>query len=183
MTAATPTALPFYSPNEGGGHFYSLVWCAARFPPAESSVSARLVLRYCPSVGFSRFSLFAYGDEGDLRMYQRGPDHSSAVEAALIDAWLALGVPAFAWHLFPFEQSFASEDHERAYAGARQEVCRALYRARMQAWANNMTSGGALFLPPPDGFLPIDPFAANQENEELLRALIGREGGNVDGSP
>jgi hypothetical protein len=168
-------AIPFCSTSEGDeGHFYALAWCSGLLPEAKTSVEGRLVLRFSPSEGFSRFSLSAHDEPGKLRMYHRGPTHSLSIEAALVDCWITFGVPPFVWHLFPntTDGRFISPEHETEYRRARTELCRAVYWSRTRAWGIKIANPSPLFLPPPGGYALIDPFEENEENEELLNAMM-----------
>jgi hypothetical protein len=172
--AADPTSRPqFHLEQEEGGHFYALAWCPA-MAPEEPPVEVQLTLYFSPSPDFSRFSFFAHDGTGHCLLYHRGPDHSPTVDAALLNAWVGFGVPAFSWHLvaLPDENPFVEPMHETGYRGARHELCRSLHGIRMTAWTNKELGSEPFILPPAGGFQPVDAFAANDENAEFLRAAV-----------
>src|SRR5690348_12044362 len=103
----TTWSAPFHLEQEEGGHFYALAWCAAMVPE-KPPLDVQLTLYFSPSPDFSRFSFFAHDRRGGCWLYHRGPDHSPTVDATLLNAWVTLGVPAYAWYLsaLPPEPAF-----------------------------------------------------------------------------
>jgi hypothetical protein len=170
-------SVPFHLEQEEGGHFYAVAWCAA-MAPEEPPRPVQLTLYFSPSPHFSRFTFFAHDRAGGCWLYHRGPEHSPTVDAALLNAWVTLGVPAFAWHLFalPSVNAFAEPSHETGYRGARYELCRSLHGIRVTAWTSRELGTPLLIVPPPGGFQPVDAFEANDENAELLGAAVDEEG-------
>jgi hypothetical protein len=126
----------------------------------------RLTLYFSPTPNFSRFSFFAHDDGGHCWLYHRGPEHSPTVDAALLNAWVTLGVPAYAWRLsvLPAANAFVEPVHETGYRAARFELCRALHGIRMAAWTEHDLETEPLLMPPPGGFKPVDAYAASDEN-------------------
>jgi hypothetical protein len=174
---ADPTwTAPFHLEQEEGGHFYAVAWCAATVPK-DPPREVRLTLYFSPSPDFSRFSFFAHDEGGECWLYHRGPDHSPTVDAALLNAWVTLGVPAFAWHLCAPSprNAFVEPIHETGYRGARYELCRSLHGIRISAWSNRELETPPLILPPTGGFQPVDAFESTDENAELLGAAIEEE--------
>src|SRR5262245_40183556 len=110
-----------------------------------------MVLCFSPSVAFSRLSFHAYEGDGMRCFYLRGPEHSESIEAALLQAWAVLGIPAFVWRLAALdkESSFVGPEHETAYRRARRELCRVLYGIRLTTWVGKVANAGPSFLPPP----------------------------------
>jgi hypothetical protein len=165
-------AFPFFShETNDDGEFFALAWCPIRFL-ARNADSADLVLCFSPTQGFSRFSFHAFSAQAERELYQRGPEHSESVDAALLAAWTDFGVPAFSWKLaeIPTDGVLASGVHSSGYRRARRELCRALYPVRMRVWTMAQLKANPLVLPPADGFPLVDAFAATAENEEILRA-------------
>src|SRR5690349_20765030 len=117
QAASTNWAGPFHLEQDEGGHFYALAWCAA-LAPGEPPVDVRLTLYFTPAPNFSRFSLFAHDYKGGCWLYHRGPEHSPSIDAILLNAWVTLGVPAYAWHLFPVppsQHAFVEPIHATGY--------------------------------------------------------------------
>jgi hypothetical protein len=172
---ATWTA-KFHLEREKGGHFYALAWCTA-IVPEDPGVEVRLIIYFSPTPNFSRFSFFAFDEEGECWLDHRGPEHSPTVDAVLLNAWVTMGVPAFAWHLAPVPPAnpFPEPSHETGYRGARYELCRSLHGVRMTAWTSKDLGSPPLILPPRGGFEPVDAFAATDENAELLGAAMEEE--------
>jgi hypothetical protein len=168
---------PFHVAQEEGGNFYALAWCVAMVPE-EPPLEVRLTLYFSPTPNFSRFSFFAHDARGGRWLYHPGPDHSPTIDAALLNAWVTLGVPAFSWHLFPLPptNAFREPIHETGYRGARYELCRSLHGIRVTAWTSRELGTPLLILPPAGGFQPVDAFASNDENAELLGAAVDEEG-------
>jgi hypothetical protein len=168
---------PFHLEQEEGGNFYAVAWCAALVPEGPPR-EVRLTLYFSPSPNFSRFSFFAHDRGGGCWLYHRGPEHSPTVDAALLNAWVTLGVPAYAWHLVaqPTANAFVEPIHETGYRGARYELCRSLHGIRMTAWTNKDLGAAPLIVPPPGGFQPVDAFESTDENAELLGAAIEEDG-------
>jgi hypothetical protein len=174
---AQPTwSAPFHLEQEEGGHFYALAWCAA-MAPQDAPREVRLTLYFSPSPDFSRFSFFAHDGAGACWVYHRGPEHSPTVDAALLNAWVTLAVPAFAWRLFPMPtgDAFAEPVHATGYRAARYELCRSLHGIRVTAWSGKELASPPLILPPLGGFQPVDAFESSDENAELLGAAVDED--------
>jgi hypothetical protein len=168
---------PFHLEQAEGGHFYALAWCSAMAPP-DAPREVRLTLYFAPAPDFSRFTFFAHDREGGCWVYHRGPEHSPTIDAALLNAWVTLGVPAFAWRLFaqPTAKAFVEPVHQTGYRGARYELCRALHGIRTVTWSSRELESPPLILPPAGGFQPVDASAWNEENAELLGAGMDEDG-------
>ncbi len=158
--------------GEGGGRFHPLAQSPIRYGTADAP-PAELRLCFSGSSGFTRLSFHVVDAKDEAQIYQRGPEHSMCVDAALLAAWADVGVPAFAWRLAPQPSASAFESPMQAteYGRARLELCRALYPIRMRVWTNAQLNAERIVHPPGDGFACIDAFAVTAENEELLLAV------------
>jgi hypothetical protein len=181
--STSPHCMPTESQEaEEGGRFHDIAWCPVQYA-SRIRESAELRLVYSPSVGFTRYAFQVLGTNGQLLLYQRGPDQASSADAALLAGWTDFGVPAYVWRLSPMPAGaeFDSEPAAAGYAAARQELCRALYPLRMRAWANRHLNVEPLVLPPDGGFPLVDAFALDADNAEILKAL--HEDGSDDATP
>jgi len=184
----------FYQPGEDG-HFYAIAYCPCVYSPARRDRTPAVAgLYWSPSAEFSRFSVhvFDVSDEHCL-MYHRGPDYSDSIEAALLDFWQALPLPAYAWRLIERShvKKFKLPEHKEPYWDARKRYCLALYGLRMRAHAAKAIPSmmGDQFQrstkdlgieksldpflgPVGEEFIPDDAFAATKENEEFMQAAI-----------
>ena len=106
--------------------------------------------------------------------YDAGPDHSTAVEAALLHAWVVLAIPAWAWRLYPRSAAaeFVDASHEHDYFEARLELCRALFFLRSQAWAQYDMKIASFFGPADGVHEPPNAYEASEENQELLGSVV-----------
>jgi hypothetical protein len=156
------------------GRFRTLAWCPVRYADTAGD-SAELRLTYSASVGFTRFSFQVLDASGGLVLYRRGPEHAASADTALLAAWTELGVPAYAWQLsaIPSGTAFESALAAAGYAGARRELCRALYPLRMKVWADQQLRVEPLVLPPDAGFTLVDAFSETAENAEVRQAAEG----------
>jgi hypothetical protein len=162
--------MPFHFEADAG-QFYAVAWCPALHPEREP-VPVRVGLYFSPSVTVSRFTFHAFDEGGEARFHGRGPEHSNAAEAALLDAAVILEIPVAAWRLVARQDDLLAAEHAAGYQRARREVARALYSPRMSASLRRKYDAGPLMMPPPDGFPPVDAFEETDENRELLRAII-----------
>ena len=179
--------IPFYLPNDEDGYFYCLAFCEGQYNPGRATIPAIAGFFFSPSEAYTRFSYSIFSAEfgaefGAKRsvFYQSGSTYCASVEAALLDAWEGLSIPAFAWTLFPLAEAtvyahHAHDKHQASYLGARKEFCRALYPLRMRAYAKKNLGALPFFAAPERGFQAGDAFVNSAENQELLSASMDDE--------
>jgi len=157
------------------GHFYALAWCDVLYLVSKTPEANRLGLYWSPCEGLPRFSFHAFNTNGDLGSYFSGPDYSELIEAALLQASVALSIPSWIWRLHPqpSDRDFASQNHVGGYATARRELCLALFPLRVNARTNYELQAGEFFGPPDGGFVPPDiNCESNEEYDEMLAASV-----------
>lgn len=157
------------------GHFYALATTTGTYrSPSGNEQAAELVIYFSPSKDFSRFSLYAFNDEGRCVVYHRGPDYTPSAEAMLMELSLPnFGVPPYVWSLVSITEctGFFCSEHEQAYKKARHELSRALFSIRHHSFP----SYGPVepFFVPAGQWLPVNPNEPTEENSEIFHSAVG----------
>lgn len=161
---------PYLADGEEDTRFYALANCMGLYHQTAGKVLADMTVYFSPSPNWTRFSYRAFDNDGRQLLYHAGPQSSSA-DGMLIDAWSSFDIPPYAWSLVPrpSDALFAAPEERQGYLAARAEFCRAIYGPRVRAWTFREMNAQPLFSPSDSGYVPVDPFKATPENEEIMR--------------
>jgi hypothetical protein len=170
-----PPLPPFLQSGEDDARFYALAYCRGAYGTEEPRTEpVFLVLYYCTSPLFTRYSLHIVDADGHCYAYSRGYDSRDTAEYTMMQAWARRGVAPAIWRLFPLagiaEDAWreGSEDRE-AYSAARADFCRIVHPFRIHSHFRLPPS----FHPDPD-FVPPSIMAGqpSEEGREILKAVM-----------
>ena len=170
-----PPLPPFLTAGEDGARFYALAYCRGAYVIGEPRIEpVFLILYFCVSPVFTRYSQHIVDEEGRCLAYTRGNDERDTPEHALLRAWDAHRVAPGIWRLFPLanipEDVWAEGPKDRAaYFAARRDLCLIFYPFRI----SRQSSVPPLFQPDPD-FVPpsIMQGESSEESREIWRAVM-----------
>jgi hypothetical protein len=172
---AMPPLPPFLTAGEDDARFYALAYCRGAYGShGPRTEPVFLVLYFCTSPAFTRYSQHIVDDEGRRFAYFRGNDERDTADYALLWAWDDHQVAPATWRLFPLANipgdAWEGRPGEHAaYMAARADLCRLLYAFRISAHF----AAPPLFHPDPD-FVPPSLLAgeSSEESREILGAVM-----------
>lgn len=170
-----PPLPPFVRSGEDDSCFYALAYCRGAYgakEPRKEPVS--LVLYFCTSPEYTRYSLHVVDSDGYGYAYFRGSDDLDTADYTLMTAWDDHGVPPAIWRLFPLSGIAegdwrAGSDDRAAYFEARGDLCRIVYPFRIRYHMEVPP----LFHRDPD-FVPpsIMDNEGSEESREIFRTVM-----------